>query len=114
MQFLWIAYMQGKSLLAGPFREGRNMPTRIAAVVILICVSLLLAGTALGGAGVAVKITNDSTEDVSSPFTTGVSTRHAWFSQMSASMASRRYRSTWWATAPEGQRCRGLPPALIP
>jgi hypothetical protein len=40
------------------------MPTRIAAVVILICVSLLLAGTALGGAGVAVKITNDSTEDV--------------------------------------------------
>jgi hypothetical protein len=35
-----------------------------AAVLALSCVTLLLAGTALGGEGVQVKITNDGTEDI--------------------------------------------------
>lgn len=34
------------------------------AAVILCCLPLLLAGTALGGEGVEVKITNDGTEDI--------------------------------------------------
>jgi hypothetical protein len=40
------------------------MRGRTIAVVILGCLPLLLAGTALGGEGVEVKITNDGTEDI--------------------------------------------------
>jgi hypothetical protein len=40
------------------------MRSPMKAVLILSCLPLLLAGTALGGEGVEVKITNDGTEDI--------------------------------------------------
>ena len=40
------------------------MRSRTIAVVILGCLPQFLAGTALGGEGVEVKITNDGTEDI--------------------------------------------------
>jgi hypothetical protein len=40
------------------------MRNQVKALLILRCLPLLLAGTALGGEGVAVKITNDGTEDI--------------------------------------------------
>jgi hypothetical protein len=40
------------------------MRGRTMAIVILGCLPLLLAGTALSGEGVDVKITNDGTEDI--------------------------------------------------
>jgi hypothetical protein len=40
------------------------MRGRTIGVVILGCLPLLLAGTALGGEGVEIKITNDGTEDI--------------------------------------------------
>jgi hypothetical protein len=40
------------------------MRSRTIAVVFLACLPLLLAGTALGGEGVEVKITNDGTDDI--------------------------------------------------
>jgi hypothetical protein len=45
-------------------REDTNMRSRNRAVLLLSCLPLLLAGTALGGEGIQVKITNDGTEDV--------------------------------------------------
>jgi hypothetical protein len=46
-----------------PFRRGAKTRSPIKNVL-LSCLPLLLAGTALGGEGVEVKITNDGTEDV--------------------------------------------------
>jgi hypothetical protein len=40
------------------------MRGRTVSILILGCLPLLLAGTALGGEGVEVKITNDGTEDI--------------------------------------------------
>jgi len=40
------------------------MPGQMKTVLILSCLPLLLARTALGGEGVDVKITNDGTEDI--------------------------------------------------
>jgi hypothetical protein len=41
-----------------------SMRVTINAALFLCCLPLVLAGTALGGEGVQVKITNDGTEDV--------------------------------------------------
>jgi hypothetical protein len=40
------------------------MRSQIRAILILGCLPLLMAGTARGGYGVAVKITNDDTDDI--------------------------------------------------
>ncbi|HEV7610327.1 MAG TPA: hypothetical protein VGO37_00445 [Steroidobacteraceae bacterium] len=40
------------------------MRSPVKAALILSCVALLLAGSALGGAGIAAKIANDSTDDI--------------------------------------------------
>jgi hypothetical protein len=40
------------------------MRSRTKALLILSCLPLLMAGTALGGEGVDVKITNDGTQDI--------------------------------------------------
>jgi hypothetical protein len=40
------------------------MRSPLKAALILSCVALLLAGSALGGAGIAAKITNDGTDDI--------------------------------------------------
>ena len=40
------------------------MRSRAKALLILSCLPLLMAGTALAGEGVDVKITNDGTEDI--------------------------------------------------
>ena len=49
-----------------PLKMGRpaRMRSPVRAAVILSCVALLLAGSALGGGGIATKITNDSTDDI--------------------------------------------------
>jgi hypothetical protein len=71
------------------------MRGRTMAIVILGCLPLFLAGTALSGEGVDVKITNDGTEDIVVTVYDMSTNPIGWCSRTRISTDSRRCPSTW-------------------
>jgi hypothetical protein len=86
------------------------MRSQVKAILILSCLPLLMAGTALGGDGVAIKITNDGTEAIlvtvydmnTSPQRLVLSERISGFASVPISVAgddTGRANLAWTATS---------------